>query len=186
MVDPRAREVMERTAAMAKWKPGVDKPPAQLTGVLKGRGMGFAKYKNLAIYTAVVADVEVDTRSGVVRVTHAWSANDAGLVINPDGLINQVEGGIIQSASWTLMESMRHSTQRNLVRNWADYPIMRFSEVPAVHVELINRPEERPLGAGEGSQGPAVAAIANAFANATGRRLRNLPFTVEHVKQVLS
>jgi CO/xanthine dehydrogenase Mo-binding subunit len=186
MVDPRAREVMERTAAMAKWKPGVAKPPAQLTGVLKGRGMGFAKYKNLAIYTAVVADVEVDTRSGVVRVTHAWSANDAGLVINPDGLINQVEGGIIQSASWTLMESMRHSTQRNLVRNWADYPIMRFSEVPAVHVELINRPEERPLGAGEGSQGPAVAAIANAFANATGRRLRNLPFTVEHVKQVLS
>ena len=186
MVDPRAREVMERTAAMAKWKPGVDKPPAQLTGVLKGRGMGFAKYKNLAIYTAVVADVEVDTRSGVVRVTHAWSANDAGLVINPDGLINQVEGGIIQSASWTLMESMRHSTQRNLVRNWADYPIMRFSDVPAVHVELINRPDERPLGAGEGSQGPAVAAIANAFANATGRRLRNLPFTVEHVKQVLS
>ena len=84
------------------------------------------------------------------------------------------------------MESMRHSTQRSLVRNWADYPIMRFSDVPAVHVELINRPDERPLGAGEGSQGPAVAAIANAFANATGRRLRNLPFSVEHVKQVLS
>jgi CO/xanthine dehydrogenase Mo-binding subunit len=186
MVDPRAREVIERTAAMAKWKPGVAKPPARLTGVLKGRGIGFSRYKNLAIYTAVVADVEVDTRSGVVRVTHAWSANDAGLVINPDGLVNQIEGGIIQSASWTLMESMRHSTQRSLVRNWADYPIMRFSDVPAVHVELINRPDERPLGAGEGSQGPAVAAIANAFANATGRRLRNLPFSVEHVKQVLS
>jgi CO/xanthine dehydrogenase Mo-binding subunit len=148
--------------------------------------MGFAKYKNMAVYTAVVAEVEVDTRSGSVRVLQAWSANDAGLVINPDGLINQIEGGIIQSSSWTLMEAMRHSAQRNLVRNWSDYPIMRFADVPAVKVELINRPDERPLGVGEGSQGPTAAAIANAFTDATGRRLRNLPFTPVHVKQVLT
>jgi CO/xanthine dehydrogenase Mo-binding subunit len=184
--DSRAKAVIERTAAMAGWKPAPAKSLGMPSGVVKGRGMGFAKYKNMAVYTAVVAEVEVDTRSGSVRVLQAWSANDAGLVINPDGLINQIEGGIIQSSSWTLMEAMRHSAQRNLVRNWSDYPIMRFADVPAVKVELINRPDERPLGVGEGSQGPTAAAIANAFTDATGRRLRNLPFTPVHVKQVLT
>jgi CO/xanthine dehydrogenase Mo-binding subunit len=184
--DPRAKAVIERTAAMAKWQSqsGGAKPAG--SGLLKGRGIGFSKYKNLAVYCAVIADVVVDTATGIVRVERTWSAADAGLVINPDGFKNQIEGGIVQSSSWTLMESMQNDANRVITRTWTDYPILRFPEVPTVQVELINRPDERPLGVGEGSQGPTVAAIANAFANATGKRLRDLPFTPEHVKQVLA
>jgi nicotinate dehydrogenase subunit B len=121
-----------------------------------------------------------------VRVEKAWSTADAGLVINPDGLRNQVEGGIVQSSSWTLYEAMKNEANRKTTRNWGDYPIMRFPDVPSVQVELINRPDERPLGVGEGSQGPTAAAIANAFANATGRRLRELPLTPERVLKALA
>jgi nicotinate dehydrogenase subunit B len=187
LTDARARAVIERTAAMASWKPKpTGSQPKTTDAVLKGRGIAFSMYKNLAVYCAVIVDVAVDTRSGIVTVERAWSANDAGLVINPDGLRNQIEGGIIQSASWTLYESVAHNAQQTLTRNWADYPILRFPQVPALQVEIINRPDERPLGVGEGSQGPTVAAIANAFANATGRRLRDLPLTPDRVKKVLA
>ena len=103
--------------------------------------------------------------------------------MNPDGVVNQIEGGIIQSASWTLMESVRFDQTRVTTRSWADYPIVRFTEVPEVEVVLLNQPAERFLGVGEGSQGPTAAAIANGIANATGKRLRALPFTPERVKQ---
>ncbi len=187
LADSRAKAVIERVASMAQWQPGP--APAQakaVGGVLKGRGMGFAKYKNMAVYCAVIVDMAVDTRSGAIRVEQAWSAVDAGLVINPDGLRNQIEGGIIQSTSWTLHEAMMNDATHKLTRNWTDYPILRFPQVPKLKVELINRPEERPLGVGEGAQGPTVAAIANAFANACGKRLRDLPFTSERVKQTLA
>ena len=153
---------------------------------MRGRGFAFSKYKNLACYVAVVADVEVDRASGKVRVTRAVSAVDAGQIVNPDGVVNQIEGGIIQSASWTLMEAVRYDRTRVTTRSWADYPIIHFGDVPQVEVVLINRPEERFLGVGEGSQGPAAAAIANAIANATGKRLRALPFAPERVKQALA
>ena len=155
-------------------------------GLLKGRGVGFSKYKNVACYCAVIVDVVVDSRTGAVRVERAWSAVDAGLIINPDGLRNQIEGGIVQTASWTLLEAIQHDRNDRLTRNWSDYPIMRFPQVPALQVELINRPDERPLGAGEGSQGPAVAAIANAVSNAIGVRMRDLPLTPERVRQALA
>jgi nicotinate dehydrogenase subunit B len=189
--DPRGRAVIERAAAMAGWKKTVaaDRAvprPAIQPGVLKGRGMGFAKYKNLAVYCAVVADVSVDSRSGVVTVERAWAAADAGLVINPDGLRNQIEGGIIQSTSWTLHESAPHDGNRLLARNWPDYPILRFPEMPTVQVDLINRPEEKPLGVGEGAQGPTVAAIANAIASACGRRARDLPLDAQRIKALLA
>ena len=132
-----------------------------------------------------MADVEVDRASGAVRVPRADAATDAGLVINPDGLINQIEGGIVQSASWTLKEQVRFDRTGITSRDWASYPVMTMLEAPKVEVELINRPNERPLGAGEGSQGPAVAAIANAFAHATGKRIRDLPMNPERVKAVL-
>jgi nicotinate dehydrogenase subunit B len=179
MKDPRARAVIEKVAAMANWKPG---EPGSLT---RGRGIGFSKYKNLACYVACVADVEVDRASGKVRVTHVWSATDAGLVINPDGLKNQIEGGIVQSASWTLYEQVRFDKNGIQSRDWASYPIMTMADAPKVTVELINRPTERSLGAGEGSQGPAVAAIANAVAHATGKRLRDLPFDTGRLKTAL-
>ena len=180
MKNPRARAVIDLAAQKAGWKPN-----AKGDGT-HGRGIAFAQYKNLAAYCAVVADVTVDRRSGAVRVTRAVAAVDAGLIINPDGVVNQIEGGIIQSASWTLKEQIRFDRQRITTRSWADYPILTFPEVPAVEVHLINMPNERSLGTGEGSQGPAAAAIANAFANATGRRLRDLPFTPDRVKALLA
>ena len=155
-------------------------------GTLRGRGIGFARYKNHASYCAVVADIEVDRDSGNVRVARAWATVDAGLVVNPDGIVNQIEGGLIQSTSWTLKEALKADRSGVQTKNWIDYPILRFSEVPAVEVELIQSPTEPSLGAGEAAQGPTGAAIANAFAAATGRRLRDVPFTPERVKAALA
>jgi nicotinate dehydrogenase subunit B len=178
--DARARAVIEAAAQRATWH-----PETKGDGAL-GRGIGFARYKNLACYCAVIADVAVDRGSGRVRVTRAVAAVDAGEIVNPDGVTNQIEGGIIQSTSWTLKESVRFDRTRVLTRSWADYPIVRFEEVPEVDVVLLDRPGERFLGVGEGAQGPAAAAIANAIAHATGRRLRALPFTAERVKAALA
>src|SRR5205814_2092711 len=178
--DPRARAAIEAAAQRSGWRPNAKGDGA------RGRGFAFAKYKNLACYVAVVADVEVDRASGKVRVTRAVAAVDAGQIVNPDGVVNQIEGGIIQSTSWTLLESVRYDRTRVTTRSWADYPIIHFGDVPQVEVVLLDRPEERFLGVGEGSQGPAAAAIANAIAHATGRRLRALPFTPERVKQALA
>jgi len=180
MKDPRARAVIEAAAQKAGWK------PKQKGDGSRGRGFAFAKYKNLAAYVAVIADVEVDRRTGKVQVLKAAAAVDAGLIINPDGVSNQIEGGIIQSTSWTLKEQVKFDRQRVLTQSWADYPILTFPEVPAVEVVLLNHPDERSLGVGEGSQGPTVAAISNAIANATGKRLRDLPFTRERVKAALA
>ena len=178
--DPRAKAVIETVAAKAGWR-----PKAAGDG-RSGRGIGFAKYKNLAAYVAVIVDVEVDRRTGEVKVRRAWAAADAGLIVNPDGLSNQIEGGVIQSTSWTLRESVEFDGTRILTRSWADYEILRMPEVPAVEVTLLNRPEERSVGAGESSQGPTVAAIANAVANATGSRIRDLPLTAGRVKAALT
>jgi CO/xanthine dehydrogenase Mo-binding subunit len=180
MEDPRARAVIETAATKAGWQPN-----AKGDGK-RGRGIGFSKYKNLACYCAVVVDIEVDPTTGVVKVLKAVSAAEAGQIVNPDGFRNQIEGGIIQSTSWTLREAVNFDGTRMLTKAWPDYPILRFGEIPAVDVTLINRPEERTLGAGEGSQGPTVAAIANAFFNATGKRIRDLPLTPARVKAALA
>jgi nicotinate dehydrogenase subunit B len=179
MKDPRARAVIEAVAKKSGWKEG------EKGNGTRGRGIGFAKYKNLACYVAVVAEVEVDRATGIVRVPRTYAATDAGLVINPDGLVAQIEGGIVQSASWTLKEQVRFDRSGITSRDWASYPILTMREAPKVEVEVINRPNERPLGAGEGSQGPAVAAIANAFADATGKRIRDLPMSPDRVKATL-
>jgi CO/xanthine dehydrogenase Mo-binding subunit len=134
---------------------------------------------------AVIAEVEVDRKTGALCMCRAWCATDAGLVINPNGLIAQIEGGIIQSTSWTLHEEVKFDRSGILSREWSNYPILTMPEVPQVAIALINRPTERPLGAGEGSQGPTVAALANAFANATGKRIRDLPFHPGRVKAAL-
>jgi CO/xanthine dehydrogenase Mo-binding subunit len=179
LTDPRAKAVIEAVAKKADWQPG------HKGGDGKGRGIGFAKYKNLATYVAVIADVEVDRASGAVHVPHVYAAADAGLIINPDGLANQIEGGVIQSTSWTLKEEVRFNAEGIQSHDWQTYPILTMPEVPRVQVELINRPTERALGSGEASQGPTVAAIANAFAHATSRRIRDLPFSSARVKAAL-
>jgi nicotinate dehydrogenase subunit B len=177
--DPRARAVIEAVARKAGWKPGERRDGS------KGRGVGFAKYKTLATYVAVIADVEIDRASGRIAVPRVYAAVDAGLIINPDGLTNQIEGGIVQSTSWTLKEEVKFDQTEITSRHWATYPILTMPEVPSVEIELIDRPEERSLGAGEASQGPASAAIANAFAAATGIRLRDLPLTPARVKAAM-
>lgn len=177
--DQRAPTVIEAVAMKAGWKNGEKGDGA------RGRGIGFARYKNLASYVAVVAEVEVDRSSGMVRVPHATAVVDAGLIINPDGLTNQIEGGIVQSVSWTLKEEVRFDQSGILTRDWASYPILTMSEAPKVEVELINRPNERALGAGEAAQGPAAAAVVNAFANATGIRIRDLPLNLARVRSAL-
>jgi CO/xanthine dehydrogenase Mo-binding subunit len=174
--DPRASAVVKAAAAFAGWQPGVP------GGTGKGRGIGFAKYKNLSAYLAVVVDVEVDRAGGGVRVTQAKAAIDAGQTVNPNGLINQTEGGIIQAVSWTLKEQVTFSPTHITSRDWTRYPILTFPEVPAIAVSVLDRPEERSLGAGEAAQGPTAAAIGNAIHHATGVRLRDLPLTPERIK----
>jgi nicotinate dehydrogenase subunit B len=169
--DARARAVIEAAARRAKWE-------AWAPGEGRGHGIGFAKYKNLGAYCAVVAEVEVED---VVRVKRLFAAVDVGLVVNPDGVINQIEGGAIQSTSWTLKEQVRLDERGIASLGWEDYPILKFSEVPAVEVELIDRPELLSVGAGEGAQGPTAGAIANAVAHALGVRVRELPLTSERI-----
>jgi nicotinate dehydrogenase subunit B len=178
--DARIRAVIEAVAKAADWKPG-EKGDGK-----RGRGIAFARYKTTATYNAVIVEVEVDRNTGMVKVPHAWTSVDAGYIINPDGLINQIEGGIIQSTSWTLHEQVRFDQTGILSREWQTYPILTMPEAPKVETVLIDRPNERSLGAGEASQGPTAAAIANAFAAATGRRIRELPFTPERVKATLA
>jgi nicotinate dehydrogenase subunit B len=177
--DARASAVIEAVAKKAGWNPN-----ARGDGS-RGRGIGFAKYKNLATYVAVIAEVEVDRTNGRIAVPRIFAAADAGLIINPDGLANQIEGGVVQSTSWTLKEEVKFDRTGIRSRDWISYPILAMPEFPKVEIELINRPDERPLGAGEASQGPAGAAIANAFAAATGKRIRDLPLTPDRVMAVL-
>ncbi len=168
--DERARAVIEKAAAMAGW-PGKTSADTAL-------GIGFAQYKNKSAYCAVVARVELDES---VRVTHAWSAADAGEAINPDGLVNQVEGGIIQATSITLKESIAFAGDKVTTASWGDYPILKFSEVPEITVEIIDRPDQKPLGAGETSVGPTAAAIGNAVSRAIGARVAMMPINREAI-----
>ena len=176
----RAKAVILTAADKAGWQAGVAG-----TGT-RGRGIGFAHYKNHATYVAVVAEVEVDRGTGAVRVLKVSCAADAGQIVNPDGLKNQMEGGIVQSTSWTLKEQVTFDRERILSRDWQSYPILTFAEVPEVEVVLIDRPAEPWLGAGEAASGPTAAAIANAVAHATGARIRDLPLLPDRVKAALS
>ena len=144
----------------------------------QGYGVAFARYKNVGNYAAVIAEVLIEEN---IKVKKIFAAIDCGLVINPDGVLNQIEGGAIQAASWTLKEQLLFDRTRITSRNWEEYPILTFSEVPKVEIELINRPDEPSLGVGEGVTGPVAAAIANAVANAMGVRLRHLPMTPKNV-----
>jgi CO/xanthine dehydrogenase Mo-binding subunit len=169
--DPRARAVIEAAARRAGWADWRRRENW-------GRGIGFAKYKNLGAYCAVVAEIEAERE---IRVRRIVAAVDVGLVINPDGVANQIEGGAIQAASWTLKEAVRFDRTRVTSSAWEDYPILRFSEAPAVEVEIVSRPDAPWVGAGEAAQGPTAAAIANAVHDALGVRVRDLPITPERI-----
>jgi CO/xanthine dehydrogenase Mo-binding subunit len=169
--DRRAHAVIEAAAGRAGWT-------AWQPRENRGHGIGFAKYKNLGAYCAVVAEVEAERE---IRVRRIVGAIDVGLAINPDGVANQIEGGAIQAASWTLKEAVRFDRTRVTTAAWEDYPILKFSEVPAVEVEIVSGPEAPWVGAGEAAQGPTAAAIANAVYDALGARVRDLPITPERI-----
>jgi nicotinate dehydrogenase subunit B len=178
--DPRAKDVISMTAERFGWSK--DKLPKG-----RGRGFAYARYRNSSSYVAVALEVEVDPGNGAVRIPRIVAAADSGTAVSPDGIRNQIEGGILQSASWTLYEQVGFDNTRVTSRDWRGYPIMRFSGMPeSVEVHVINRPGQPLLGAGEAAQGPAAAAIANAIAQATGTRLRDLPLTRERVKAAMS
>lgn len=174
--DPRARAVLKRTAEMADWTnsgPGGDG---------KGLGIAFARYKNLAAYSAVAVAVTV---ADEVRLNHIWSASDAGLVINPDGAYNQLEGGIVQAASFALKEQVKIEGAGIASLDWDSYPILRFSEVPPVDIELIGSADDPSLGMGECTVGPTCAAIGNAVAHALGHRIYDMPLNRDRIMEAL-
>ena len=173
--DPRARDVLTAAGELGHW----ERRGAQED---LGYGIGFARYKGSGAYCAVVAEVEAVHE---VRVRRLAIAVDVGRVVNPDGVRNQVEGGAVQASSWTLKERVRFDRWRVTSADWESYPILRFSEVPRVDVQLLSRPDEPSLGAGEAVQGPAAAAIANAVADALSVRIRDMPITAGRIVAAL-
>jgi nicotinate dehydrogenase subunit B len=175
LADPRARRVLTEAAQLAGWD-----SRARRDGI--GFGVAAARYKGVAGYCAAVAEVEVDTS---VRLRQLWLAVDVGRVINPDGVRNQVEGGAVQSASWTLREQVRFDRDGITSANWDSYPILRFTEVPEVTVRIVDAPCEDETGAGELAAGPVAGAIGNAVADAVGVRVRDLPLTSAQIVRAI-
>jgi CO/xanthine dehydrogenase Mo-binding subunit len=182
--DARCRAVLEAALEKANW----DTRPSPRTpqkGVAQGRGLAFAQYENDQAIVSCIAFVTVDTQTGIVRVLRVIIAHDCGLIINPDGVKNQIEGNVIQSLSRALKEEIKFDEYRVTSVDWETYPILKFSEVPEIDIVLLNRPDQPALGAGEASQVTTASAVANAIFDATGARLRQIPFTPERVKAAL-
>jgi nicotinate dehydrogenase subunit B len=177
--DPRALEVIRVAAERFGWN-GWHRSP------MRGHGFAFARYKNLAAYAAIACEVEVRRDTGELVIRRVVAAVDSGEAVNPDGIRNQMEGGIVQSASWTTVEEASFDRDRMTALDWGAYPILRFPQVPwSIEVHIVDRPGQPFLGTGEAAQGPAAAAIANAVADATGVRMRTLPLSRERVRTAL-
>jgi CO/xanthine dehydrogenase Mo-binding subunit len=177
--DRRAHAVVSRAATRFGWEGFIGRRG-------RGRGFGFARYTNLAAYCAVAVEVARDHETGRARVVRAAAAVDSGQAVNPDGLRNQIEGGIVQAMSWTLFEAVSFDATRITSFDWSSYPIARFPDVPdSIDVDVIDRPGEPFLGTGEAAQGPTAAAIANAIADASGARLRDLPLSRARIKAAI-
>ncbi|HEY1241864.1 MAG TPA: molybdopterin cofactor-binding domain-containing protein, partial [Bryobacteraceae bacterium] len=185
--DPRAIDVLKRATDMFGWqaRPSPNRQ-AREGGLLVGRGLAYMRYKQAENYVAMAMEVSVDPANGEVRVRRITCAHDCGLVINPDGLRNQIEGSIVQTLSRSLHEEVKFDRSRVTSVDWATYPLLRFPEAPAVEVALLDRPNLPPLGAGEAATAPVAAALANAIFDATGVRLRSVPFLAERVKAALA
>ena len=176
--DARARDVIRAAVDRLGWS---HRAGAERTG--RGRGVAFARYKNQKTWAAVAVELRVEDASAEIRLERAVIAADAGQIVDPDGLANQLEGGFVQAASWTLREEVRFDRERVTSLDWETYPILRFDEIPEIDTVLLDRPGEPWLGAGEAAQGPTAAAIANAVFDATGLRLRELPLRPERVRE---
>ncbi len=182
--DPRCRAVLEAALEKANWD--ARPSPNLIHGdVVEGRGLAFARYENDQAIVACVVFVSVDTTTGMLRVPRVVVAHDCGMIINPDGVKSQIEGNVIQSLSRALKEEVKFDEYRVTSVNWETYPILKFSEVPDIDMVLINRPDQPALGAGEPSHVTTAAALANAIFDATGARLRQIPFTPDRLKAAL-
>jgi nicotinate dehydrogenase subunit B len=187
LTDPRAVDVITRTASAFGWQARRSpNPEARQGSVLVGRGIAYMRYKQNENYVALAMEVAVNPLTGRILVRRVTCAHDCGLIVNPDGLRNQVEGCILQTLSRALHEEVTFDRSRVTSVDWTSYPILTFPEVPAVDVILIDRPNEPLLGAGEAATAPVAAAVANAVFDATGVRLRTVPFTTERVKAALA
>ncbi|MDB5788562.1 xanthine dehydrogenase family protein molybdopterin-binding subunit [Caballeronia mineralivorans] len=177
--DARAQDVIRLSAQKFGWP----RPPRKHN---HGVGFAFGKYKNLMAYVAIAVEVSVERETGQVRLERAVASIDTGQIVNPDGIRNQIEGGILQSSSWTLFEELKYDTQQIRSFDWSSYPILRFSAVPDnVEVHLIDRPGMPFLGTAEAAMGPTAGAIANALFDATGQRLRQMPLAGDGLRQVI-
>ena len=175
LTDPRAIAVVRAAAKLANWQPRV----AHSTKSNKGRGFGFVQYEGTEAYVAAAVDVDVDESAHSVRVTRVCVAHDCGLIVNPDGLKNQIEGNVIQAISRTLKEQVSFDRARVTSLDWRGYDILRFNEIPdSIDIELIDHPEVPSVGAGEAATSPIPGAIANAIYDATGKRLRDVPLRI--------
>jgi CO/xanthine dehydrogenase Mo-binding subunit len=186
LADPRERAVLIAAAEKAGWVPR----PSPRTNETEfpegeGRGVAFARYENDQAIVACIAEVQVEKSTGIVRVKRIVLAHDCGLIINPDGVKNQIEGSVIQSLSRALKEEVQFEERRITSVDWQTYPILTFSEVPEIEIVLINRPDQPAMGAGEPSTVTTAAAVANAIFDATGVRMRQIPFTPERVRKFL-
>lgn len=187
LTDPRAVAVVKRAAEMLDWQPRQSpNPKSAAKGKLTGRGFSYVRYRGNENYVAMAMDVAVDPGSGKVAVERVVCAHDCGLVVNPDALKNQIEGSIIQSLSKMLLEEVKFDRSRVTSVDWASYPVIRFPDVPRIEVLLIDRPEQPLMGAGEASLSPVGGALANAIFDATGVRLRTVPFTPARLKAALA
>jgi CO/xanthine dehydrogenase Mo-binding subunit len=168
--------VLETAAERAGWG---QRSESESTGM----GIGLARYKNIAAYAAVVVVLEVDDLTASIALRRATIAADAGQVVDPDGLVNQLEGGFVQACSWTVAEEVGYDRTSVTTVDWESYPILTFPELPQIETVLIDRPGEPYLGAGEATQGPTAAAIANAVYEATAIRVRDIPLTPERLRR---
>jgi nicotinate dehydrogenase subunit B len=181
---PRGEAALRRTAEMMNWQPR--QFPLKPDGaVARGRGIAYCHYKHNETFVAMGMEVEVDRATGRIRVTHVACAHDCGQIVSPDGVRSQVEGSILQTISRTLFEEVTFDRSRVTSTDWSSYPILTFPDVPKLDIYLIDRPTERPLGAGEAATAPVAAALGNAVFDATGIRLRTVPFTPARVKAAL-
>ena len=183
--DPRSIEVLKRAAALMKWQPRAAPSGDAAAAVARGSGISFVHYKHNETYVAIGMEVAVERATGKIKVERVVCTHDCGLMINPGGVRAQVEGCILQTISRVLMEEVKFDRARVVSTDWSSYPILRFSQAPKLEIDLIDRPTEPPVGAGEATCTPVGGALANAVFDATGARLRTVPFTPERVKAEL-
>ncbi|OSI22476.1 xanthine dehydrogenase family protein molybdopterin-binding subunit [Bradyrhizobium canariense] len=181
--DARGKELLERLAKLSKWRER--REPDRNAEVVTGRGLAYVKYELVRTYVGAVADVEINRKTGALAVKRFYVAHDCGQIINPDGLRNQIEGCVVQTVSRILKEEVTFDRSMVTSLDWASYPILTFPEIPEIVIDLIDRPQEVPWGGGEPTCAVVPSAIAGAVFEATGVRLRSVPFTPRKVLAVL-